>query len=87
MLMLAAFVAMLGKQWLSRYLRHTGGSMASRSGRSGCSSSAPNRPLPPHLRPVTIHVVGQHLRRARRLLHRPQLLLIHRDHGRWDILV
>ena len=32
MSLLAAFVAMLGKQWLSRYLRHTGGSMAERCG-------------------------------------------------------
>jgi len=32
MSLLAAFVAMLGKQWLSRYLRHTGGSMADRCG-------------------------------------------------------
>ena len=30
--MLAAFVAMLGKQWLNRYLRHTGGSMIERCG-------------------------------------------------------
>jgi len=28
----AAFVAMLGKQWLNRYLRHTGGSMVERCG-------------------------------------------------------
>ena len=32
MSLLAAFVAMLGKQWLSRYLRHTGGSMVERCG-------------------------------------------------------
>jgi len=32
MSLLAAFVAMLGKQWLSRYLRHAGGSMAERCG-------------------------------------------------------
>ena len=32
MLLLAAFVAMLGKQWLNRYLRHTGGSMIERCG-------------------------------------------------------
>ena len=30
--MLAAFVAMLGKQWLNRYLRHTGGSAVERCG-------------------------------------------------------
>jgi hypothetical protein len=30
MSLLAAFVAMLGKQWLNRYLRHTGGSMVER---------------------------------------------------------
>ena len=30
--LLAAFVAMLGKQWLSRYLRHRGGSMIRRCG-------------------------------------------------------
>lgn len=32
MSLLAAFVAMLGKQWLNRYLSHTGGSMTERSG-------------------------------------------------------
>ena len=32
MSMLAAFVAMLGKQWLNRYLRHTGTSMIERCG-------------------------------------------------------
>jgi hypothetical protein len=32
MSLLAAFVGMLGKQWLSRYLRHTGGSMVERCG-------------------------------------------------------
>jgi hypothetical protein len=32
MSLLAAFVAMLGKQWLNRYLRHTGGSMIERCG-------------------------------------------------------
>ena len=32
MSLLAAFVAMLGKQWLTRYLRHTGGSIAERCG-------------------------------------------------------
>ena len=32
MSLLAAFVAMLGKQWLNRYLRHTGGSMVERGG-------------------------------------------------------
>ena len=32
MSLLAAFIAMLGKQWLNRYLRHTGGSMAERCG-------------------------------------------------------
>jgi hypothetical protein len=32
MSLLAAFVAMLGKQWLNRYLRHTGGSVAERCG-------------------------------------------------------
>ena len=32
MSLLAAFVAMLGKQWLNRYLRHTGGSMVERCG-------------------------------------------------------
>ena len=32
MSLMAAFVAMLGKQWLNRYLRHTGGSMAERCG-------------------------------------------------------
>jgi hypothetical protein len=32
MSLLAAFVAMLGKQWLSRYLRHAGGSMIERCG-------------------------------------------------------
>ena len=32
MSLLAAFVAMLGKQWLNRYLRDTGGSMAERCG-------------------------------------------------------
>jgi len=30
MSLLAAFVAMLGKQWLNRYLRHTGGSIVER---------------------------------------------------------
>ena len=30
--LLAAFVAMLGKQWLNRYLRHSGGSMVERCG-------------------------------------------------------
>jgi hypothetical protein len=32
MSLLAAFVAMLGKQWLNRYLRHAGGSMIERCG-------------------------------------------------------
>jgi len=32
MSLLAAFVAMLGKQWLNRYLRHTGGSVVERCG-------------------------------------------------------
>jgi len=32
MLLLAAFVTMLGKQWLNRYLRHTGGSMVEHCG-------------------------------------------------------
>jgi hypothetical protein len=32
MSLLAAFVAMLGKQWLNRYLRHTGRSMIERCG-------------------------------------------------------
>ena len=32
MSLLAAFVAMLGKQWLNRYLRHAGGSMVERWG-------------------------------------------------------
>ena len=32
MSLLAAFVAMLGKQWLNRYMRHTGGSMVERCG-------------------------------------------------------
>ena len=32
MSLLAAFVAMLGKQWVKRYLRHTGGSIVERSG-------------------------------------------------------
>jgi hypothetical protein len=32
MSLLAAFIAMLGKQWLNRYLRHTGGSMVERCG-------------------------------------------------------
>ena len=32
MSLLAAFVAMLGKQWLNRYLRHAGGSTVERSG-------------------------------------------------------
>ena len=32
MSLVAAFIAMLGKQWLNRYLRHTGGSMAERCG-------------------------------------------------------
>ena len=32
MSLLAAFVAMLGKQWLNRYLRHCGGSMIDRCG-------------------------------------------------------
>jgi hypothetical protein len=32
MSLLAAFVAMLGKQWLNRYLRHTGGSIVERCG-------------------------------------------------------
>ena len=32
MSLLAAFVAMLGKQWLNRYLRHTGGSTVERCG-------------------------------------------------------
>ena len=30
--LLAAFIAMLGKQWLNRYLRHSGGSMIDRCG-------------------------------------------------------
>ena len=30
--LLAAFIAMLGKQWLNRYLRHAGGSMVERCG-------------------------------------------------------
>ena len=30
--LLAAFVAMLGKQWLNRYLRNSGGSMIERCG-------------------------------------------------------
>ena len=30
--LLAAFIAMLGKQWLNRYLRHSGGSMIERCG-------------------------------------------------------
>ena len=30
--LLAAFIAMLGKQWLNRYLRHSGGSMVERCG-------------------------------------------------------
>ena len=30
--LLVAFVAMFGKQWLNRYLRHTGGSMIERRG-------------------------------------------------------
>ena len=30
--LLAAFVAMLGKQWLNRYLRHAGGSTIERCG-------------------------------------------------------
>lgn len=45
MSLLAAFVAMLGKQWLNRYLRHAGGSMIAhasstvwRNGHSGYSS-------------------------------------------------
>lgn len=32
MSLLAAFVAMLGKQWLNRYLRRAGGSMVERCG-------------------------------------------------------
>ena len=32
MSLLAAFIAMLGKQWLTRYLRHAGGSMVERCG-------------------------------------------------------
>ena len=32
MSLLAAFVAMLGKQWLNRFIRHTGGSMVERCG-------------------------------------------------------
>ena len=32
MSLLAAFIAMLGKQWLNRYLRHSGGSMIERCG-------------------------------------------------------
>ena len=32
MSLLAAFVAMLGKQWLNRYMRHAGGSMIERCG-------------------------------------------------------
>ena len=32
MSLLAAFIAMLGKQWLNRYLRHSGGSMVERCG-------------------------------------------------------
>ena len=32
MSLLAAFVAMLGKQWLNRYLRHAGGSVIERCG-------------------------------------------------------
>jgi len=32
MSLLAAFIAMLGKQWLNRYLRHAGGSMVERCG-------------------------------------------------------
>ena len=34
--LLAAFVAMLGKQWLNRYLRHAGGSMIERCGDRQC---------------------------------------------------
>jgi len=30
--MLAAFVAMLGKQWLNRYMKNSGGSMIERCG-------------------------------------------------------
>jgi len=30
--LLAAFIAMLGKQWLNRYLRNSGGSMIERCG-------------------------------------------------------
>ena len=36
MSLLAAFVAMLGKQWLNRFLRHTGGSMVERCGDRQC---------------------------------------------------
>ena len=32
MSLLAAFIAMLGKQWLNRYIRHTGGLMVKRCG-------------------------------------------------------
>ena len=32
MSLLAAFIAMLGKQWLNRYLRHTGGLVIERCG-------------------------------------------------------
>jgi len=36
MSLLAAFTAMLGKQWLTRYLRHSGGSVVERSGDRQC---------------------------------------------------
>ena len=38
MSLLAAFVAMLGKQWLNRYLRHSGGSITERCGDRQCKS-------------------------------------------------
>jgi len=75
--LLAAFVGMLGKQWVNRYLRHTGGSMVERCGDrqrkfDGLEKwpfrlfikflhHAPDRPS--YLRPVTIRVVGQYVHR------------------------
>jgi len=75
-LLLAAFVAMFGDRqrkfddfWKRPFQFSTRGTL-------DCPSS-------PHLRPAAIHVVGQHLHRARRyLLHCSLAPLLHRDCGR-----
>ena len=52
------------------------------------SHRAPDRSRFPHLRPVALHVVGQHVcRTCRHLLHSLRLPLLHRDCGRRNILV